>query len=336
MRLAIRLALVITTLAAAVPAHADAWSECTTSRDAAVRLKACTDVIADANFAREQQAAAYRNRGQLRLNAGATAQAVADYSAALRLVPTDAGSLLGRAQANLTSSALDAAIDDYSAALKLTAGKPSSVGALVGRGHALLVKGSADAAIADFNSAIEINPKSATAFNNRGLAWKAKGDITKAIDDYTSAIALNPVYGLAYNNRGYAYEALGKRDDAIADFGRALLLDRSLVGATAGLKRLNAPGPLASESEGLILAGKTLVEANCSRCHAIGETGASANPKAPEFRALAQKHPVLTLREPLSRGIAAQHDEMPKFALTDADVDRIVAYINSLPVVRKE
>jgi len=36
------------------------------------------------------------------------------------------------------------------------------------------------------------------------------------------------------------------------------------------------------------------------------------------------------LREPLTRGIAAPHDEMPKFRLPDADVDKIVAYINSL------
>ena len=44
-----------------------------------------------------------------------------------------------------------------------------------------------------------------------------------------------------------------------------------------------------------------------------------------------QRHPILALREPLSRGIAAPHDEMPKFKLADADIDKIVAYINSLP-----
>lgn len=336
MRFTMRTAILTAMCAAGAPAFADVWTDCTTSRDATLRLKACADVIADTGFTNEQHAGAYRNRGQLRLNAGATAQAIADYSAALKLSPTDVAALLGRAQAHLTNTATDAAIDDYSAALQLTAGKPSSASALVGRGHALLVKGSTDAALADFDEAIKINPKSATAFNNRGLARKAKGDVAKAIDDYTSAITLNPVYALAYNNRGYAYEALGKREEAAADFGRALLLDRSLVGASAGLKRLNATGPLATESDTLVQAGRALVEANCSRCHAIGDTGASPNPKAPEFRALALKHPVLALREPLSRGIAAQHDEMPKFALNDTDIDRIVAYINNLPVKRRD
>ena len=41
-------------------------------------------------------------------------------------------------------------------------------------------------------------------------------------------------------------------------------------------------------------------------------------------------HPLLALREPLSRGIAAPHDQMPKFALTEPEIDRIIAYINSL------
>ena len=42
------------------------------------------------------------------------------------------------------------------------------------------------------------------------------------------------------------------------------------------------------------------------------------------------RHPSLALREPLSRGIAAPHDEMLHFALTSAEIDSIVAYINSL------
>jgi mono/diheme cytochrome c family protein len=40
------------------------------------------------------------------------------------------------------------------------------------------------------------------------------------------------------------------------------------------------------------------------------------------------------LREPLTRGIAAPHDEMPKFQLGEAEVDKVIAYINSLGVAR--
>jgi len=45
---------------------------------------------------------------------------------------------------------------------------------------------------------------------------------------------------------------------------------------------------------------------------------------------MAGRHPILALREPLSRGIARPHDEMPKFELSDTEVDTIIAYINSL------
>ena len=142
-------------------------------------------------------------------------------------------------------------------------------------------------------------------------------------------ILIFAIYALAFNNRGYVYEAQGRKDDAIADFQAALLLDPSLVGARDGLKRLGAPAAWLAESDRRVQAGKALVEKNCSGCHAVGAKGASANAKAPEFRNLHARHPSLALREPLSRGIAAPHDEMPKFTLSGAEIDSIVAYINS-------
>ena len=48
-----------------------------------------------------------------------------------------------------------------------------------------------------------------------------------------------------------------------------------------------------------------------------------------------ERHPVLALRTPLSRGIAAPHDEMPSFQLTDAEIAKIIAYIHSLPAPRR-
>ena len=62
-----------------------------------------------------------------------------------------------------------------------------------------------------------------------------------------------------------------------------------------------------------------------------GRPAESPNPKAPLFRAIHQRHKLLTLREPLSRGIAATHDEMPTFKMSEAEIDTVIAYINSLP-----
>ncbi len=308
-------------------AVADPLSDCGQSRNSATRLRACTEVINGTAYGAIEKATAYRHRGNARADAGANAQAAGDFGEAIRLSPNDAGSYAGRGRARLALRDFDGAVADYDAALRLA---PGTMAFLVGRGHAHFVKGDAAAAIADFSEAIRLNPKSANAFNRRGLAYRRSGDLTRAIEDYTTAISINPIYALAYNNRGYVYEAQGRKEDAIADFQSALLLDPSLIGARDGLKRLGAPTAWLAESERRVQAGKALVEKNCSGCHAVGAKGPSPNAKAPEFRNLSERHPRLALREPLSRGIAAPHDEMPKFALSGPQIDTILAYINSL------
>jgi tetratricopeptide (TPR) repeat protein len=224
-------------------------------------------------------------------------------------------------------------VADYSEALRLV---PGTASFHVVRDHAHFVRGDTTAAIADFTEAIRLSPKSASTYNRRGLAYRRWGDLPRAIEDYTAAIAINPVYALAYNNRGYVYEARGRKDDAITDFQAALLLDPSLIGARDGLRRLGVAESLLAEAERRVQQGKALVEKNCSPCHAVGAIGASPNKKAPEFRNLHARHPSLALREPLSRGIAAPHDEMPHFALSGSQIDTIIAYINSLSATKAE
>ena len=55
-------------------------------------------------------------------------------------------------------------------------------------------KGELDKAIADFSKAIEIDPKSAIAYNNRGWAYEGKKDYDRAIADYSKAIEIDPKY----------------------------------------------------------------------------------------------------------------------------------------------
>lgn len=306
---------------------ADALGDCRKSRDLHARLEACSKVIDDAGASRADKATAHRIRGRLRAQAGALDQALKDLSLAISVNSSDARALITRALVRMEKKDLDGAIADFSAAIAV---KPRSAFALSGRAHAYLLQGNTARALEDFNMAIAINPKSASAYNNRGLAHRKAGKLDKAISDYTSAIGINPIYALAYANRGYALEALGKKKDAAADFRQALLIDPSLSGARDGLARLGAHGALAAESERLIAAGRKLVEANCAKCHGIGQAKASPNPRAPTFKSLHARHPSMALREPLTRGIFAPHDEMPQFLLSKAQIDSIVAYINSL------
>jgi tetratricopeptide (TPR) repeat protein len=148
--------------------------------------------------------------------------------------------------------------------------------------------------------ALRLDPKNAAALNSRALAYRKTGDLEKAIADYSAAIALNPIYALAYNNRGYVYEARGEKQAAAADFRHALALHPTLVGAKNGLQRLGEPAAVAAESDRLIAQGKLLAEKNYAWCHAIGSAGDSPNPRAPLWRDLSKRHPVLALREPLS------------------------------------
>lgn len=77
-------------------------------------------------------------------------------------------------------------------------------------------------------------------------------------------------------------------------------------------------------------SGRRLAEQLCARCHAIGTTGESPFPPAPTFPAIADKYPPENLAESLAEGIAVGHDAMPEFALTPAQIDSFIAYLQSL------
>ena len=79
-----------------------------------------------------------------------------------------------------------------------------------------------------------------------------------------------------------------------------------------------------------IAAGQKLVEDNCSRCHAIGQTGDSPLAKAPPFREVVKRYPPSSLGEALVEGIVTGHNEMPEFVFESDQAMEIIAYLNSL------
>lgn len=76
--------------------------------------------------------------------------------------------------------------------------------------------------------------------------------------------------------------------------------------------------------------GRRLLKAECSRCHAIGRTGKSPNPKSPPFRVVVKRYPPDSLVEALGEGITTGHNEMPEFIFEPDDIMNIVAYLNTL------
>jgi mono/diheme cytochrome c family protein len=94
---------------------------------------------------------------------------------------------------------------------------------------------------------------------------------------------------------------------------------------------LAAPGP---HSPALIARGHAIAKKNCARCHAIGASDQSGDPKSPPFRELARKYPISGLEESLAEGILVGHQglEMPHFQLTPAQIEALLAYMDSVQV----
>ena len=81
-----------------------------------------------------------------------------------------------------------------------------------------------------------------------------------------------------------------------------------------------------------LMRGKAIAQANCGKCHAIGPTGASPNPKSPPFRTLSHKYPLSDLEEALAEGIVVGHEgaEMPQFRLSTGQIEALLAYLGSI------
>ncbi len=82
----------------------------------------------------------------------------------------------------------------------------------------------------------------------------------------------------------------------------------------------------------LIARGHALATNRCGRCHAIGKTGQSTNPKSPPFRYLSRRYPLSDLQEALAEGIIVGHEglEMPQFQFSPAMIDALLAYMTSV------
>jgi cytochrome c len=111
-----------------------------------------------------------------------------------------------------------------------------------------------------------------------------------------------------------------------------LRLDR-LIGAISFITIVMACSAETTYAEpALIARGYALAMNRCGRCHAIGKTGESANPKSPPFRYLSRRYRLSDLEEALAEGIIVGHEglAMPQFQFTPVMIDELIAYMNSV------
>ena len=79
-----------------------------------------------------------------------------------------------------------------------------------------------------------------------------------------------------------------------------------------------------------VAAGKSIVTKLCASCHAVTAHDTSAHPDAPMFRTLSNNYPIIQLDEALGEGIMTGHPDMPVFAFEPAEVEAILAYLESI------
>src|SRR6516162_2559739 len=149
------------------PAAGAAANDADTCRRASgdVAMAACTRAIASGRYAGHDLARLHYDRAVEYANKRNYDRAIADFSAAIRLNPTD---------------------PDYHN----------------NRGSSWQLKGDYDHAIVDYNEAIRLSPEDPCPLYNRGIAWSSKDENDRAIADFNEAIRLNPNYAAAFYRRG--------------------------------------------------------------------------------------------------------------------------------------
>lgn len=95
------------------------------------------------------------------------------------------------------------------------------------------------------------------------------------------------------------------------------------VALTLALASTAMAGPLEDR-------GRALLDAQCSRCHAIDRSGTSALEKAPPFRTLGRKYKLETLAESLAEGIVTGHPDMPEARFKPDEIEAILAWLAAI------
>lgn len=202
-----------------------AWKDCLAG-DQQDNIRGCTAIIdRGAEEALDRRVTAYLRRGHARDNFSRDlVGAIADYTDAIRLDPTNANAFVSRGMAHARRGEDDRVIADIEEALRLNPGlaDPDHYRMFRARGQALVRKGQFDRAIDDHTTEIKLSPRYADGYLNRGAAYLAKGDADRAITDFTEAIRIEPFHPRSYIARGAVYLAKGDNERALADFDEAI------------------------------------------------------------------------------------------------------------------
>lgn len=137
----------------------------------------------------------------------------------------------GNAQGSTDNNEL--ALADYTRAIEIDPTNPSAYN---NRGVVYYNKDNYELALEDYNRAIGINPEHIASYFNRGLIYTLyTNDYESAINDYDKVIELSPLFSMAYLNRGTIYLELDNYTEAVNDFRVAIMIDPNYIDAYLSL-----------------------------------------------------------------------------------------------------
>ncbi|HLN32372.1 MAG TPA: tetratricopeptide repeat protein [Gemmataceae bacterium] len=160
-------------------------------------------------------------------------RAIALYSEILQRAPAHREAYVRRGQLYLIRKQPAQAIKDFSAALRINDRDAES---LLYRGDSYAVLRRLDDAVADYSRCLELDAARARARFNRAVAFRLQGQLSKAANELTEVIREQPDHAAAHYNRGLVHTSLELYDQAIADFSKAIELNSAHPHARAKLR----------------------------------------------------------------------------------------------------
>ena len=185
--------------------------------------------------------------------------ALADFSKAISLTPTDERPFILRAAVFQQKKDYDKAIADYTQALNR---KPDSVDLMLDRGLCYASKEDDDKALADFDRAVQREPKNTRALQLRGSAYSQKGSGEKALADFSEAISINANDPVTYLFRSQHYLVDNQPEKGLADLEEVMRRAPNYSGAANDYAWTLATNPKDS-----IRDGHKAVEYAKKACH---------------------------------------------------------------------
>jgi len=196
------------------------------SKEANLRVLACSRVLADTRISTKVRALAHIKRGEAYIMKADRERALPEYEESIKLDPTNWEGYNGRGTLLFKLNQVDRAFADYNKAtelnpkhtwpwinrcegltilsrfeeaadqcnklIQLLAEQGFKWSGLSARGVLHLKWKKLDLAIADFDESLRRDPKDAVSLYGRGLAKQKKGDNSGATTDMNAAVTLNP------------------------------------------------------------------------------------------------------------------------------------------------